>query len=97
MTKTAGLTLSVSCAPYRRAVHRRTPLPDTFRTNDAYQAHCVFGMWPNSLPIRIIYSPMLRLQVLGSEERARKILRDVDSNGDGHISFDEFSEMMKHL
>lgn len=37
------------------------------------------------------------LQVLGSEERAQKILRDIDSNGDGRIDFEEFSEMMKQL
>ncbi|CAM9837827.1 unnamed protein product, partial [Pylaiella littoralis] len=37
------------------------------------------------------------LQALGSEERARTMLEDVDTNHDGQISFDEFSEMMRHI
>eukprot|EP00903_Cladosiphon_okamuranus_P014850 g13751.t1 len=37
------------------------------------------------------------LQALGSEERARTLLEDVDINHDGQISFDEFSQMMRRL
>lgn len=40
---------------------------------------------------------VLRRQALGSEERARTMLEDVDTNHDGQISFDEFSEMMRHI
>lgn len=40
---------------------------------------------------------ILRRQALGSEERARTMLEDVDTNRDGQISFDEFSEMMRHF
>lgn len=36
-------------------------------------------------------------QALGSEERARTMLEDVDMNHDGQISFDEFSQMMRRL
>ena len=36
-------------------------------------------------------------QALGSEERARTMLEDVDINHDGQISFDEFSQMMRRL
>lgn len=36
-------------------------------------------------------------QALGSEERARTMLEDVDINNDGQISFDEFSIMMRRL
>jgi len=38
-----------------------------------------------------------RRQALGSEERARTMLEDVDINHDGQISFDEFSQMMRRL
>ncbi|CAM9226582.1 unnamed protein product [Hapterophycus canaliculatus] len=37
------------------------------------------------------------MQALGSEERARTMLEDVDMDHDGQISFDEFSEMMRRL
>ena len=32
-----------------------------------------------------------------SEEAVNKIIRQVDENGDGQISFDEFAKMMKQL
>lgn len=40
---------------------------------------------------------MIRRQALGSEERARAMLEDMDTDHDGQISFDEFSEMMRHI
>ena len=36
-------------------------------------------------------------QALGSEERARTMLEDVDMNHDGQISLEEFSAMMRRL
>lgn len=32
-----------------------------------------------------------------SEEAVNEVIRQVDANGDGQISFEEFSQMMKRL
>ncbi|CAM9168321.1 unnamed protein product [Discosporangium mesarthrocarpum] len=37
------------------------------------------------------------MQAFGTEDRARKILNDIDSNRDGIISFEEFKDMMNQF
>ena len=36
-----------------------------------------------------------QVDVMGSEEHAREIMHDVDTNHDGFISFEEFQTMMQ--